>query len=197
MQEQKNIAGGPSSSTSPPYVPPPPPPPPLPSSNTPSIGPSNPRPLKVKAWKEIWRPSPRSTTNAPKGTYLFYGSLQEPVNLQKILDFASLPTLRPAQVSGYKLKLWGTYPAAVEDAESSITGLAFEVKTEEDAEKLARYETNSYDIASCTIRVQEADSSSRLQDGYLFVYCGNPGDLQEGDFDLDTWRRLVGRPETR
>lgn len=83
----------------------------------------------------------------------------------------------------------------MEDAESSITGVAFEVETEEDAEKLAIYETNSYDIASCTIRIQEADGSSRVEEGYLFVYCGNPADLQDGDFDLDTWRGLVGRPK--
>jgi hypothetical protein len=175
----------------------PPPPPPLPVSNTSSSDPSASRPLKVKAWKEIWRPIPRSTINPPKGTYLFYGSLQDPTNLQAILSTSSPPILRPAQVAGYKLQLWGTYLAAVEDAESSITGLAFEVETEEDAEKLARYETNSYDIKPCSIQITEPDSSSRLVGGCLFVYCGNPADLQDGDFDLDTWRRQVGHPATR
>jgi hypothetical protein len=80
----------------------------------------------------------------------------------------------------------------VADTESSITGLAYEVDTVEDADKLARYETNSYDIKPCTIRMDEPGSSSRLIEGYLFVYCGNPADLQDGHFDLNTWRRLVG-----
>ncbi|KAJ5840531.1 uncharacterized protein N7525_005719 [Penicillium rubens] len=46
----------------------------------------------------------------------FYGTLMDPDILSKVLRSSKpLPIMRPARITGYEIKLWGPYPALVDD----------------------------------------------------------------------------------
>lgn len=131
----------------------------------------------------------------PSGTYFFYESLQDPDVLSDVLGLQSPPVLRPAHIVGYKVRLWGHYPALSPEPDAHLKGLAFEVPDEASASKLATYETNSYRPKPCIIELEGTDGDGRSTkvDGYVFEFCGNPNDLSDGIFDLDQWRQLNGR----
>ncbi|EMT71548.1 hypothetical protein FOC4_g10010053 [Fusarium odoratissimum] len=60
------------------------------------------------------------------------------------------------------------------------------------AKRLAEYETNSYRAKPCFI--QYTDGKEPDEDfGHVFMFVGNPRDLQEGEFDLGKWLKRVGR----
>jgi len=89
--------------------------------------------------------------------YFFYGTLAEPEILAKVLETDDIPPLKAASVKGYKLGKMESYKVLeeVEDAESKVDGWAFSVANEEDATKLAIYETGAY--ASVDVRIQLED----------------------------------------
>ena len=46
----------------------------------------------------------------------FYGTLMDPDILSKVLRSSKpLPIMRPARITGYEIKLWGPYPALIDD----------------------------------------------------------------------------------
>jgi hypothetical protein len=180
--------------------PPPPPAPPLPplhenSSEKASIA------LKVRDAPHGWAFEGQTTGSfwdyiTPlAGTYFFYGSLQDPDVLSDVLGLKSPPALRPARIVGYKVRLWGQYPALSSEPDGHLQGLAFEVPDEASASRLAKYETNSYRPKSCIIEIEDTDGNGQTTkvNGYVFEFCGNPNDLSDGTFDLERWRHLNGR----
>lgn len=87
---------------------------------------------------------------------------------------------------------WGQCPALMDAPNLIVKGVVYHVCTEEDGEKLATYETNSYRIEACRIRYVDGKESSK-DFGYAFKFAGNVNDLEEGDFDLTAWLRRIGR----
>lgn len=120
----------------------------------------------------------------------------DPGMLRDILDLDERPVLRPALVTGYDCKLWGQYPALLnaeqEMLERSVAGVVYHVRTEEDAKKLAGYETGNYRPQSCSVSYMDG-SEPATDEGYLFVFVGDRRRLTEGKFDLDVWLKRVGR----
>lgn len=177
----------------------PPPPPPLPPQKPPeklSIA------LKVRQAPPGWAFEGRvedfnyDPLTPPVGLYFFYGTLQDPGILGEILDLPTPLVLRPAWIVGYRMRLWGQYPAVVNEAQTVVRGTAFEVTTEGHAAKLAAYETSNYCPAPCYINTME-DGEESQSDGYVFKFCGNPNDLSDGEFDLDQWLHLMRRKPKR
>lgn len=126
-----------------------------------------------------------------KEHYFFYGSLMDPSTLARILQLPSPPNLRPAQIVNFVTKLWGPYPAVVDGPTgSTVQGMAYEVQSSEEAERLQFYETEVYEPRACLIRLLDQDG--RKVAGKVFVWCANKGLLSEGKFDLKDWqmRRL-------
>ena len=89
------------------------------------------RPLEEweKARPKIWQRKP----------FFFYGTLKEPQTLSRVLDKPVSPSsLRPAYVEGYSIEMWGQYKALVTGPQGNIIeGMAYDVQSEEDEEKLA------------------------------------------------------------
>ncbi|KAA8652760.1 hypothetical protein EYZ11_013372 [Aspergillus tanneri] len=139
------------------------------------------------------KPSPIiDLLTAPTGPYFFYGTLTDPSMIAEILNLEKEPELRPAFILGYKCRMWGQYPALVDAPGSIVEGAVYLVRTAEDGEKLAAYETRNYCTESCLIRY--SDNKGPSQDlGYTFKFAGNPNDLSEGTFDLRTWLKMMGR----
>lgn len=166
-----------------------PPPPPPPPSNPLSKQSSTVLKLRtVPASQRLYsKPhSPKNTHPPPTGPYFFYGTLQNPSLLVKILGLNTGPDLRPALIEGFQYKMWGKYPALLADQGGGgrIEGVVFEVGSTGDAEKLAAYETSSYTVGSCVIHYLDGREPGE-QTGWVFVFDGNWRDLREGFFQLE------------
>lgn len=91
----------------------------------------------------------------PPTVWFFYGSLMDPSTLQSVLSLAERPTLRPANLPGYHLKMWGQYPALI-DARPLLTvpGMVFEAhndRSEDVLAKLQAYEGGNYKCRLCSV----------------------------------------------
>ena len=95
--------------------------------------------------------------------YFFYGTLADPEVLAKVLETDDVPPPEPAIVQGYKLGEMGSYKVLeeVEDSESEVAGWAFRVANEEDATKLAIYETSAYASVDVSIQLEDRDCVGR------------------------------------
>ncbi|CAD6586703.1 MAG: hypothetical protein ASARMPREDX12_003763 [Alectoria sarmentosa] len=126
-----------------------------------------------------------------KVCYFFYGTLQNPRTLSNILEKTVEPSsLRPALIIGYSCELWGTYKVLVDGPMGAIVeGAAYEVQSEEDETRLAAYETNAYETASCLInlKTEKGGSTPQTISGKTFRYAGDPKALREKRFDRKLW----------
>ena len=61
------------------------------------------------------------------------------------------PVLRPAKVIGYDIKLWDLLPALVDKRKKIINGVACEIMTQTQLDRLVLYETRKYDLRPCSI----------------------------------------------
>ena len=131
-----------------------------------------------------------------KTYYFFYGTLKDPKILSHVLDTTIYPTsLRPAYVTGYVCELWGEYQALVDGAmDAVVEGVAYEVQNEEDAQRLASYETNAYRTAPCAITFiyEEREKEPEKVLGKTFMYAGDPQALREKRWDRKLWMRNMG-----
>ena len=116
--------------------------------------------------------------------YFFYGTLRAPATLKRILDLPEEePELRPAQIIGYALGKWGDYPALVDGEQGQVvSGSAYLVQSEEQAQKLAYYETRAYKVFPCRILFID-DKSPAAASGKTFMYAGDRKALLEQRFD--------------
>ena len=131
-----------------------------------------------------------------KTVYFFYGTLKDPAILSHVLDTpVTSSDLRPAHVVGYAREMWGQYQALVNGPTGAVLeGMAYEVQTEIDAQKLAAYETNAYKTAPCIINFgsEHDDLEPRKVQGMTFMYAGDPQALREGRWDRELWMRNMG-----
>lgn len=178
----------------------------LPSSSRRSLNPQGPRQEEGPSPYEIMLESAPSDylTNLEGAThelppeypvyYFFYGTLRAPATLKRILDLPEEeePELRPAQIIGYALGKWGDYPALVDGEQGQVvSGSAYLVQSEEQAQKLAYYETRAYKVFPCRILFMD-DKSPAAASGKTFMYAGDQKALLEQRFDRKLWALLMG-----
>ncbi|KAJ4256815.1 hypothetical protein NW762_008911 [Fusarium torreyae] len=177
----------------------PPPAPPLPPSVNKNQARESPFTLKVRRAPEDWfyqPPKPPAQVDLfepPTGPYFVYGTLMDPIMLADVLGLESQPKLRPAKIEGYSRKLWGQYPA-MQDGPlgAQVSGSVYCVRSVAHAKRLAEYETDSYEAKPCLI--QYTDGKEPVEDfGHVFMFVGNPRDIQDGEFDLEKWLKRMGR----
>ena len=121
--------------------------------------------------------------------YFFYGTLMDPSTLTNVLGHPR-PETYPAFITGYSMKLWGQYPALVNEAtDQRISGRAYHVTSKTEADRLAAYETSMYRTSGCTIYFEDGSQAA----GVTFVWDSDPSLLREGTFDLRDW--LMQRKE--
>ncbi|KAJ5175666.1 uncharacterized protein N7482_001543 [Penicillium canariense] len=148
---------------------------------------------------ESLRASPNSSEegSAPadffERQYCFvYGTLMDPETLSQVLRTShSLPIMSRARVIGYEIKPWGPYPALVDgESRQPVDGMAFEILSKTQLDRLVSYETEIYQLQPCLIDILEHDSSvERTVDGVTFMWNGQRAELQEGKFDLKDWKK--------
>ncbi|RYP92700.1 hypothetical protein DL770_001213 [Monosporascus sp. CRB-9-2] len=122
--------------------------------------------------------------------FFFYGSLQDPGQIRRVcgLDASALPpgALQPATIRGWRVKMWGPYPALVPaDADTEVRGVVWKCEIGAHVSRLCFYETDNYRLEFVDIK---KDDGEVIKDGRTFVHAGDPADLEEGSFDLAQWR---------
>ncbi|CAI7671489.1 unnamed protein product [Penicillium bialowiezense] len=140
-------------------------------------------------------PSDNSAENSgpqypiPDEYCFFYGTLMDPDILSKALGSSKpLPTMRPARIIGYEIKLWGTYPALIVNPLHPVDGMVCGLLTPTQLDRLAAYETDKYYLRACLINVLNNDGSTeKTIEGVTFVWNGREDELREGTFDLKQW----------
>lgn len=112
-----------------------------------------------------------------------------------LADDADDPVLKPAWIRDYGMRLWGQYPAVVDEPGGVVKGMAFEVLDEGAAARLAAYETRNYWPVACSVNSGEAEGADggSVEEGYVFKYCGNLDDLKVGRFESERWLHLMRR----
>ena len=119
--------------------------------------------------------------------YFFYGSLMDPGQLARVLRLRNLPVTLPASITGYSCKMWGPYPVLIDGpTDSTVQGVAFEVKSKQVAMRLAEYETDAYVEHDCIIRFENGDSLPGLT--FKWSDSADDPDLREGNFNLREWQ---------
>lgn len=124
-----------------------------------------------------------------KQYFFFYGTLMDPPTLASILQLPERPIMRPAKVVGYHIKLWGPYPALlVGPPLHPVEGLANEVQSQEQLDRLSAYETSKYRIKACMIKFpsENGGEGERVR-GMAFVWNGESEELRKGNFSLEKW----------
>ncbi|KAI9933318.1 hypothetical protein ASPWEDRAFT_30162 [Aspergillus wentii DTO 134E9] len=144
---------------------------------------------------------PRNILQQPPGYpqyYFFYGTLTTPQTLQRILDHTEEPTLRKAQITGFTVAKWGDYPTLInreqndeQEQEQVISGYAYLVQSDEEAQKLASYETKAYMVTSCWICFVDGEEPGEVR-GRTFMYAGDAKALLEQRFDRKLWALQMG-----
>lgn len=120
-----------------------------------------------------------------KQFYFFYGTLMDSSTLAAVLKLQDRPRLFPAKIIGYQCMMWDQYPALLDGPQGApIYGLAYEVQSREDSERLKVYETDNYKISSCLIEFQDG----REVLGSTFKWDADKSLLKEGSFDLKDWQ---------
>ncbi|KAF7160787.1 hypothetical protein CNMCM5623_006381 [Aspergillus felis] len=124
--------------------------------------------------------------------YFFYGTLTVAANLKRIIDLQEEPRLRKAKIIGYALAKWGDYPALINgEPGQEVSGYAYLVQSEEEAQKLAYYETIAYRVADCWVFFTDGEGPSEAP-GKTFMYAGDAQALLEQRFDRRLWTLQMG-----
>lgn len=121
----------------------------------------------------------------------FYGSLMDPDMLSKVLKSSKpLPTMRPARVTGYKIKLWGPYPALLDQPMNPVDGMMCGPLSTRQLRRLAVYETDHYCLRACSIDVLNDDGTlNQTIEGVSFMWDGREDELRDGTFSLKQWKK--------
>ncbi|KAH7413813.1 hypothetical protein DE146DRAFT_626935 [Phaeosphaeria sp. MPI-PUGE-AT-0046c] len=121
----------------------------------------------------------------------FYGSLMDSEVIQAILGLSEIPTTSPAVLSGFKIKMWGIYPALVPGTNRSdqVSRRVWKVSNEDHFDLLAAYETVAYTWVECEARL---DDGAVLKDCRTFCWTGIPdsNELEDGAFDLERYQKF-------
>ncbi len=115
----------------------------------------------------------------------------DPEVLRSILNLSEPPQLRDATVHGFRLNLWGIYPALVRSSHRNsgeVEGKAHWLETLEQLEKLQAYETAAYEWCLCEIALEDG---TKVEDARTFRWAASPDDkqLEEGRFDPERFQR--------
>jgi cation transport regulator ChaC len=109
----------------------------------------------------------------------------DPSTLAHLLELRDQPQLLPSKIIGYSCMLWGQYPALLDGPAGAVVyGMAYEVQTQSEKERLRFYETSHYRESYCLINLQDG----RKVIGRTFLWNADRALLKEGTFDLKDWQ---------
>ncbi|KAK6357327.1 hypothetical protein TWF718_001640 [Orbilia javanica] len=122
-----------------------------------------------------------------KPSLLFcYGIDKTPSFLKRILRLREDPILTPAEIIGYRLKLWGPHPALVSCEDSTpenpsiVKGVTYRVTTEAQLQRLKTYQGTNYIIEPLAIYEISSETGEKAEkQGGAFVWNSLPHLLRD------------------
>ncbi|PWY84284.1 hypothetical protein BO83DRAFT_84451 [Aspergillus eucalypticola CBS 122712] len=124
--------------------------------------------------------------------FFFYGSLCDPSSLAKVLNRQDKPPTRPGMIMEHGMRMWGEFPALLDGCpEKPIYGVGYKVRSPEEENRLAEYETDMYRKKGCVIEFRDGSKVP----GVTFVWNADPWLLKEEGFDMKDW--LLEQTESR
>ncbi|KAI1313606.1 hypothetical protein F5Y03DRAFT_103059 [Xylaria venustula] len=141
--------------------------------------------------------------------FFFYGSLQLPSVLDSVCDITTSDTSKGkenernkennaivlrkgASIAGWKIKMWGPYPALVvaDEKMDRVQGVAWLCEKTEHVAKLCTYESEAYRMAYCDVEVPAADGNGVeiIRNARTFV-SNRPDELRDGEFSIEEYQR--------
>jgi gamma-glutamylcyclotransferase (GGCT)/AIG2-like uncharacterized protein YtfP len=134
----------------------------------------------------LYKSPPGKPLPFQKVLYFLYGTLMDPNTLSKVLGTQERPEIKPAHIFGYQCKLWGPFPALIDEVSwEPVHGVVYEVKNVEEQQKLVEYNGAHYSLIHCRMHIE---GGSRVW-GCTFKWKGDESCLTEGAFDIDAWRK--------
>jgi gamma-glutamylcyclotransferase (GGCT)/AIG2-like uncharacterized protein YtfP len=120
--------------------------------------------------------------------FFFYGSLMDPEVLWAISKAPEEPKTEKAWIVGFKIKMWGIYPALVPSPDRRVAGICWKLEDLSQLLNLQRYETDRYTPRPCTIYTESGDT---VYDGQTFFWAGDPEsqELEDGTFDFERYKK--------
>ncbi|ORY67473.1 uncharacterized protein BCR38DRAFT_337534 [Pseudomassariella vexata] len=142
---------------------------------------------KFTAADKTRTPALTQSTSRPR-YFFFYGSLMDPEVYQTVTNSADPPVMQKGWITGFRMKMWGIYPALVPEAGSKITGTFCMVNSHDHFMDLQEYETGNYTPFECTIFTEGAD---QLDDSPTEGWAGSPAskELEGGVFDFERYQK--------
>jgi len=120
----------------------------------------------------------------------FYGSLMDIDILQLIAGLKSSPTMAPATITGFRMRMWGPFPTIIKAETGKVTGTYWKCDQEDHFQRLKAYETNAYSWCFCDA---ETEDGKVLKGCRTFCWRGNPesDELEDGKFDLAHYQKYT------
>ncbi|KAI3343420.1 hypothetical protein F4824DRAFT_7872 [Ustulina deusta] len=161
----------------------------------------------VRAGAPVSSDSETPVTTFEPFYFFFYGSLQLRGVLQGVCNIPdstenegndAIVLREGASIQGWKIKMWGPYPAlvpAAPDEGKRVDGMAWLCEKPEHVARLCRYETGAYRMAYCDVSVPAADGHGVevLANARTFVSTIDADELDEGKFSLAKYQRRMKR----
>ncbi|KAF2794815.1 hypothetical protein K505DRAFT_324520 [Melanomma pulvis-pyrius CBS 109.77] len=118
----------------------------------------------------------------------FYGSLMDLDVLQAITGLPEAPSVKKGTITGFAIRMWGTYPALVPCSTGKVNGTVWEVASGAHFRRLADYETSAYTWCECSVVLEDGES---LPNCRTFCWAGDVDsrDLEEGEFDFERYQK--------
>ena len=134
--------------------------------------------------------------------FFFYGTLRDPNMLRIVCGPMQQggSELRPARILDWRVMIWaGLYPMLVPQKGAVVEGSAWLCSDPRHVERLRRYETDNYRVEVCDIEVEvDAEGGEKktevIKNGRVFVSAEDTQDLEEGEFDFDSFITRHTRP---
>lgn len=110
--------------------------------------------------------------------------------LQTVAKLDNTPTTQKGIVRGFRIKMWGIYPAVIpgSDVLDTVAGTVWRLDDASQLIRLQEYETGAYKLCDCEI---EVEGGHKLPGSKIFCWAG-PADspeLEEGVFDFGRYQK--------
>lgn len=136
------------------------------------------------------REIPEPSTSFEPCHILFYGSLMSPQVLQTVAKLENTPITQNGVVKGFKIKMWGIYPAAIPGSVTldAVAGTVWHIDEPSQLIRLQEYETGAYRLCDCEIEVEDG---RELPGSKIFCWAGDADspELEEGVFDFERYQK--------
>lgn len=76
--------------------------------------------------------------------------------------------MQPATISGFRIKIWGPFPALVPSESGTVNGCVWDLDHLDQIVALNAYESSAHKPIFCNIATQDADGNEVIKEARMF-----------------------------